>query len=367
MSTVHLFNPENDLALALGCRHYTPPPHAAALHRAGALLPAWWCEEDDTVIAPYPEADEDSDWLKERFGLEITIHTPGRQTDKAQPWGWSADAKRQMLTSGVDPMILPDDETLRHLRSLSHRRTASGLLKAMGYGHLAGTEITDPDMALEIEARRPGHFFKSPWSCSGRGVFNSRGLTSTVLREKCAGIIHRQGSIMAEPGCDKIAEIGALFFSHGIDSPDPVEWLGLSTFITEERGAYTGNIAAPQETIIQTIDSYGLWPETETAIRLLTVKLSTLVGGIYHGPLGVDMMIFRDVNTGKPMLHPCIEVNLRNTMGVVAMHIVERLGLTDPHIMSWQRITGRPSDSLTLLPPREGFALTLTPTAINKR
>ena len=50
--TLHLFNPENDLALALGCRHYTPPPHAVAIHNAGALLPMWWAEKEDRVIAP---------------------------------------------------------------------------------------------------------------------------------------------------------------------------------------------------------------------------------------------------------------------------------------------------------------------------
>ena len=173
---------------------------------------------------------------------------------------------------------------------------------------------------------------------------------------------------MAEPECDKLAEVGALFFSHGIGGSDSMEWIGLSSFVTEERGAYTGNIAAPQEVIMQTVDSYGLWAETETAIRRLKSELSTLIGGHYHGPLGVDMMIYRDKITGKPMLHPCIEVNLRNTMGIVAMHIAERLGLTVAHLISWQRLTdSTPPDGLALLPPREGFALTLKPTVINKK
>ena len=69
---LHLFNPENDLALGLGCRHYTPPPHAAAIHRAGALLPMWWANEDDLVLAP-AELNEEADMLARQFGLHGRI------------------------------------------------------------------------------------------------------------------------------------------------------------------------------------------------------------------------------------------------------------------------------------------------------
>ncbi|MDE7026821.1 MAG: hypothetical protein K2O87_02750, partial [Duncaniella freteri] len=65
---LNLFNPENDLALAIGCRHYTPPPHAAALHRAGALLPAWWAETDDMILA-YSDYAEDAICLHSHWGL----------------------------------------------------------------------------------------------------------------------------------------------------------------------------------------------------------------------------------------------------------------------------------------------------------
>ena len=71
---IHLFNPENDLALGLGCRNYTPPPHAAAIHRAGALLPMWWAEDKDLIIAPVSMKDE-AEKLRERFGLRGSVHS----------------------------------------------------------------------------------------------------------------------------------------------------------------------------------------------------------------------------------------------------------------------------------------------------
>ena len=51
MPAIHLFNPENDLALASGMPFYTARPNARALHDAGAALPFWWAEDGDMVIA----------------------------------------------------------------------------------------------------------------------------------------------------------------------------------------------------------------------------------------------------------------------------------------------------------------------------
>ena len=42
MAKLHIFNPENDLALAANVARYTPPPAAVSLRLSGALLPLWW-------------------------------------------------------------------------------------------------------------------------------------------------------------------------------------------------------------------------------------------------------------------------------------------------------------------------------------
>ena len=177
------------------------------------------------------------------------------------------------------------------------------------------------------------------------------GLSEKVLYEKCAGIIHRQGSVMAERGYDKVSEFGALFDSHD----GCVRFIGLSMFVTEPRGAYTGNIVAPQSYFHERIDGLGLTRELcETISRLETI-LSDLVGDTYTGPLGVDMMAYRDAG-GNIRLHPCIELNLRMTMGIVALHVARHLNPSQPMLMGWRRGASADRDTL-LLPPREGFAL----------
>ncbi|MDE6394832.1 MAG: hypothetical protein K2K77_05765 [Duncaniella sp.] len=350
---IHLFNPEIDLALGLGCRHYTPPPHAAALHRAGALLPAWWARPEDTILAPSPTADDDARWIMEQYGLHVNPVTVADNSFTPAPWGWSADARRQFSDAGVGARSLPDDGTLDRMRNLSHRRTSVEILTRLGREDLPVMELTVPDEAVRFEAEYPGSYYKSPWSCSGRGVFCARGLSEKVLHEKCAGIIHRQGSVMAERGYDKVSEFGALFDSHD----GGVRFIGLSMFVTEPRGAYTGNIVASQSYFQDRIDSLGLTHALGDAISGLETILTDIAGHVYTGPLGVDMMAYRDTDGGI-RLHPCIELNLRMTMGIAAMHVAGHLCPSRPMLMGWRR--GAPADGdVLLLPPREGFALTI--------
>lgn len=365
---IHLFNPENDLALALGCRHYTPPPHAAALHRAGALLPAWWADDGDAVIASDPCDEDDAQWLASQWGIAPPVILPAKAKDATSthaavgtdnpapaPWGWSDDARRQFMMAGVAKEPLPSDSTISRLRMLSHRRSSITILTALGATNLIPAEITDPSDALRLEADSPGCFFKSPWSCSGRGVFCAGGLTAEVLRSKVEGIIHRQGSVMCERGYRKKSEFGALFESDG----SSVRFRGLSMFLTEGRGAYTGNIVAPQDYFADSLDSLGLLSELQDTATALERVLAALLCPVYSGWLGIDMMAYT-ADDGTTRLHPCIELNLRMTMGVAAMKVAERISPDRPMLMSWQRGTPQPGTTL-MLPPREGFALTLSP------
>ena len=274
---------------------------------------------------------------------------------EAAPWGWSADARRQFLIAGMDAGSLPSEAAIERHRMLSHRRTSVTLLRHLGLEHLAAEEVTDPTRALQLEDEHPGSFFKSPWSCSGRGVFCAAGLSPKVLAEKAAGIIHRQGSVMVERRYDKVTEAGALFYSDG----ESVSFRGLSMFLTEERGVYAGNIVATQEYFQSRIDSLGLGDELDHTVGNLEKALTRILDGHYTGWLGLDMMACHDTD-GAIRLHPCIEINLRMTMGVAAMEIARRLSPRQPMLMSWQRRAFTETDTL-LLPPHEGFGLLLEP------
>ena len=53
-------------------------------------------------------------------------------------------------------------------------------------------------------------------------------------------------------------------------------------------------------------------------------SLLTPLLGSYRGPFGVDMMVVPRPDANGFLLHPCVEINLRRTMGHVALAIGRR-------------------------------------------
>lgn len=54
------------------------------------------------------------------------------------------------------------------------------------------------------------------------------------------------------------------------------------------------------------------------------LMLENYVAQYYEGPLGIDMMVTEEGN-----IHPCVEINIRNTMGRVAVDIQNRIDADD--------------------------------------
>lgn len=314
---MHLFNPENDLALAANTPFFTPPKAARMIRDAGALLPMWWAEESDLVLAPDCRRSE-AEELRRKYELKCTVapRVDGSIPYSAQPWGWSMDARRQFAAAGMDKTSLPSDQQLDRLRDLSHRRISIKLLQALGERpDLIPVEAHTPVEALEAIGRWSGDaYIKLPWSGSGRGVFRTKGMTNEVLTGYLTGFIRRQGSVMVEKTRMKERDFAMLFES----TDSGVKFRGVSYFNTDNRGAYGGNLVAPQSEIIGKIgiDSRDLSP-------LLEKALSEIIGSDYRGWIGVDMMTER--RNGSLGIVPCVEVNLRMTMGVAALLIRKRL------------------------------------------
>lgn len=302
MKKVHWFNPENDLALASGTANYTAPRPAASLRRAGAWLPSLWADPADEI-------------------LDIDIPAPSATTRlsacRPEPWGWSHYTRRVLLRRGVAPELMPTAEELETMRRLSHRRSASAMLEHLGWpAEFIPVEARTADEALRaIEARGGDAVVKLPWSCSGRGVSEVRRHTPSQLTSMLEGMILRQGSVMIEPRYERKADFAALFHV----AEGRVEFRGMSAFATDPAGHYQGNIVAPQPAIMRRIPA-----AVETLIEPLRAALTAVfAAGYRNGWIGVDMLSYVDTADGSEHVMPCIEVNMRMTMGVAALLAAE--------------------------------------------
>lgn len=301
----YIFNPEHDLCLANGSPTFVPPESAL------------------------------------KFGhdcRDIMENVLGQSGDGEAivPWGWDNVLKYNLLKAGTPEELLPSDEALEQIRSLSHRRTA---IKAGKYIRerlkntgLAGflvkdtpEEIDRPDMINDFLAKHPSAVFKAPWSGSGKGL---RWVRSNEFshsdRGWCRNIIAKQGSVIAEQREDVVCDFAMLFQS----TATGIIFEGYSLFDTDN-GAYRSNILASDRYILAHLSRF--IPENVlTAVRRqLTTFLKDNFSGRYEGYLGVDMFICRAKGlTGGLhrcyLLNPCVEINVRMTMGLLARKYYDR-------------------------------------------
>lgn len=319
MASLHLFNPENDLALVQNNASYTAPSNAIRLHNAGALIPMWFCDKDDIIATP----NANLEWVRQIQSLfdingSILSNSNFNTITDLKPWGWSKHVCQQFTDYGINKSLLPKNEQLDKMRMLSHRRITIEISKYLQEQAL----ITNPTIPFEAKCEQDilnfAHkhltfYIKSPWSSSGRGVINSTSMCKSELIRQALGMIKRQGSVICEKALDKEKDFAMLFYSDG----NTIKYLGLSYFYNTETGTYLGNIIDSQDNILQEINNYNTTLKVSDISRTLVSILNELICPYYIGYLGIDMMIYNQ--NGKFEIAPCIELNLRMTMGTVAL------------------------------------------------
>jgi hypothetical protein len=87
-------------------------------------------------------------------------------------------------------------------------------------------------------------------------------------------------------------------------------------------GNYIENIQGSQDELHALLNTHIAQSALEDTISIVGNTLQQYIRGAYEGPLGVDMMVFQ-TNTGV-RIHPCVEINFRNTMGHVAIFREQR-------------------------------------------
>ena len=168
---------------------------------------------------------------------------------------------------------------------------------------------------LENKVEKWGRIvLKSPWSSSGRGV---RYAIPDTLHQHLAWagkVVRTQGHLMVEKMLEKVMDFG-MEFSIGTDGI--VRYEGLSLFKTVG-GAYEGSVLATEEEKMEILTTYISETLLEEVYTFICLWMKNKLQGRYHGFFGVDMMVVKDSEQGLA-IDPCVEINLRRTMGHVAL------------------------------------------------
>lgn len=323
---LHIFNPEHDIALASNLSNFTAPHAGRQLRADLGFLPALWAAEGDAVLV------EDVDYAVRAFrratrGISTCrvewvtkSQLAALPMETIDPWGWDAALRHQLLRAGVEEALLPTEAAIAEIRQLSHRQTSAVLLRQLqGEGLIGESVLCESEEAVMHQlALHPCLVLKAPWSSSGRGIRFIEGELNEYHQGWLRNLLKSQGGVMAEPYYHKVKDFGMEFEA----TDEGIRYLGLSLFHTTN-GAYTGNILATEKTKREMMSRYVSLDLLDAVQQKIC---NTLQLGNYRGPFGIDMMVvnphFKPSTFNHQLyLHPCVEINLRRTMGHVALAI----------------------------------------------
>jgi hypothetical protein len=296
------------------------------------FLPAWYGSEGDYVLCEggspvLPEALCPTVRAVDTASLRAGLQLPPLL---AAPWGISLPSLR--MFRDLKREYLPEMDVpawSERYAELSGRQTAALCLEEirrrlpLPIVPDGPKFFSDPEEVAQMLAKASGGFvLKAPYSSSGRGLLwmQGGGRPSQSDMQRIVGIIRRQGYVGIEQALDRSLDFALEFYADGKGN---VSYEGLSVFHANEKGVYKHNRLAPQDE---------LWklPEACLGDRLRELLPEAVAGALgrlyaphYAGYLGVDMFVYRTAEGWR--LHPCVEVNLRCTMGWVAVRLFDSL------------------------------------------
>lgn len=339
MPRLYLFNPGHEEALrAPRCQSYTPPKVVRQMmyylyelsyllmERGDYVLRPKTLELNDFVLYDYegrevsPLAVEQTPLSLEMWALEPFMSA------RVEAW-----ASRYHLQLSWPPIT-------EAYYQLSHRSLALELLNHLSscyptpkqlyprwfYGEEEPSVLQRWVQECASSGALPlGLMLKRPFTSSGRGVMELSSQQAICEAHSLLDQARRGGGISLEPRLEVVCNYALLFYL----SRGEAKHRYISTFDTDPRGgtAYTSNLLIPQclqrsqlECLLPTSITWEEWIEAYNSF------LREHVAPHYSGWVGVDLFSYID-REGALRLHPCVEINLRCTMGVLAAKASEIL------------------------------------------
>lgn len=329
MNKLYYFNPGHEGAILSSSPYYMSPSNVVTMQNDLAYLSAWYADPSDFVWLQTPLPREFKEYLLTNLcplaeGLtEDKIGQNGKMSE-VHLWGVSPQAINyfEKLNEKCDTNLkLP--AWRRELRQLSSRETAKECLTYL-CNHIpsVSSDIVPQfynrleDVECVVENSEDRFLAKAPYSSSGRGLLwlPIGGITQTE-RQILQGILNKQKVVSVEKALDKKLDFAMEF----ILSKETISFEGFSLFETNNKGGYMGNFIGNQRAIVDEIEALISLNWIEEVKICLTEFLKCNYQPFYTGCIGVDMMIYNSSEGYK--LHPCVEINVRDNMGLLALRL----------------------------------------------
>ena len=325
---VHWFNPNAELHARghLNGNDIKMNRFESAIEKDLEILMAAFSKRDDIVLfRELPSVSHLEKLQASGFDLPDAIGENELGNGKLggfRPWAWSPEASQLFEPFAQQVSKKIKDQWRAPVPS-------SWLSKEIGYllekiiGSLEDNRSVcrDVEHALSMISNH-SVVYKPGYGCAGKG-FRIAKEKNSELEKWLSATIKENGFVIAEPWVQRVED----FSVHYHVENGRVDFLGATKVVNDHRGRFRGIDVAPRwsKLIDQELaaflykeELFGKWYH-----EIIPEELGSLLDQ-YNGPASIDAMVWRD-SDGKLRLRKVVELNVRMTMGRVALDLQKKM------------------------------------------
>jgi hypothetical protein len=332
---LHWFNPnaESEEVARLNKQPFTAKRNVTLLEEDLDMVPLAWARRDDVLLLRKEPSREHLRNIR-AWGFPmpecISVNDPKdlkeRRIGGMRPWAW-----QQKASDVLEPFSHTMSENVgQKWRGSSESKWMS---KRMGYDleKLLGEPVGEWCISFEaletyVEKSDGDVLLKAAYSNAGRGhcrlldgewTKSAQGWARRVLKE--------HGAILVEPWLDRVIDFSA---QYEVDAKGEIKHVGMTRVLNDDLGRFRGSLVLPKwaQGVDSELSAFLFRDSNANAFYKYEVPelLKKLMEGCdYVGAIGVDSMVYRD-SEGQYVFRPVVEVNVRHTMGRVAVELLKK-------------------------------------------
>jgi uncharacterized ferritin-like protein (DUF455 family) len=329
---VFWFNPEFEEDLASGQKDFVPPKALRDIRDDLSHTLLLLAGRDDVVISPLAPSTAFMTQLQNAGFPGCQVVTQSRDLNSRllqsfEPWGRSSSAS--LLAASIKAKWMEPVEAPLSGNSQSPvgskiwaKEIALELAPDLTPGEIIRSEA-ELLANLAKNYRETTAILKAPFGTAGRNAMRILPGAALTPEQKAwtSQTLSRQKALVVEPWLEKVADFSVQI----VVGREDHTVLGLTRFLTNNRGQYVGHILGRKLDGL-TPDVVRAYHEQDVAGRLMDLAAkaaSKLHFGGYVGPAGIDALMYR--NDYGIHLYPIVEINTRYTMGRLAIALDRRV------------------------------------------
>ena len=325
---VHWFNPNAELHARgyLNGNDIKMNRFESAIEKDLEILMAAFSKRDDIVLfRELPSVSHLEKLQGSGFDLPDAIGENELGNGKLggfRPWAWSPEAS-QLFEPFAQQVSKKIKDQWRDPVPSSWLSKEIGYLLEKRIGSLEDNRpvCRDVEHALSMISNH-SVVYKPGYGCAGKG-FRIAKEKNSELEKWLSATIKENGFVIAEPWVQRVED----FSVHYHVENGRVDFLGATKVVNDHRGRFRGIDVAPRwsklidqelATFLYKEELFGKWYH-----EIIPEELGSLLDQ-YNGPASIDAMVWRD-SDGKLRLRKVVELNVRMTMGRVALDLQKKM------------------------------------------